>query len=475
MCKWRKKYSLEIKNKITKNMPKITKPRDIVDDKVTANSPLNWGEFVTEIINGNYVLLVGSEHLLDKQFSDGDSSKDILNSVMSNLKEKKLLGNDFSCDSFTELARETGRTDQNIRELITKDLIGENRSYDCSTDAISSELKNLLRTKFFKIVMTTTFDSYLENLMREIWGEQLRVMNIYGEGQTFDFDEKEQSADEFDVRPTLYYVFGKANVNNRPYVATDNDAIKVVARWMSGNSPQNFLKHIQYKGVISVGCKFDDWLFRFFWYVLRKDVNQVDSRQKDAVALSFSTESDKNLNKYLQSNNVYTASDMKQFIRNILDAKDACIKGIAKANMHLGGVFISYAHEDMPIVSNIVQQLNKAGFNVWFDSAKLESGDDYDKRIATAINSCQIFIPILSLQVKKDLMDGQTDRYYISHEWSLAKQLADNIGGNIKVMPLAINGYEEKDECHKLFAFNDKTVMNLMKQPLSRFINSMKS
>ena len=454
-------------------MPKIIKPKDIIDEKVTSSAPLNWGEFVKEIINGNYVLLVGSETMLEKQFSDGDSAKDILASVISNLKNEKLLGEDFACDSFTELARVTGRSDKKIRELITKDLIGEKRTYECSTDAVSLELKNLLRTKFFRIVLTTTFDTYLENLMREIWGDQLRVMNIYAEGKAFDFDEREQSANEFDIRPTLYYICGKVNVNDRPYVATDNDAIKVVARWMGSGSPKYFLNNIRHKGVISIGCKFDDWLFRFFWFVLRQDVNSVDSHQKDAVAVSFSTESDKRLNNYLQSNNVYTSSDVRQFIKKILDNKDACIKDIAKSNMHLGGVFISYAHEDMPVVSNIVQQLNKAGFNVWFDSAKLESGDNYDKRIATAISSCRVFIPVLSPQVKQDMMDGQSDRYYISHEWSLAKQLADNIGGNIKIMPIAINGYDETADYHKMFVFGEKSVINLMKQPLSRFVQSM--
>ena len=142
-------------------MPKVTKPKDIIDEKVTSNAPLNWGEFVTDIINGNYVLLVGRENLLEKQYSDGDSSKDILASVISNLK----LGDEFFCDSFTELARKTERSDKNIHNLITRDLIGEKRTYVCSTDAISSELKNLLRTKFFRIVLTTTFDTYLENLM----------------------------------------------------------------------------------------------------------------------------------------------------------------------------------------------------------------------------------------------------------------------------------------------------------------------
>ena len=56
------------------------------------------------------------------------------------------------------------------------------------------------------------------------------------------------------------------------------------------NAPSNFLKNIRPKGVVSLGCKFDDWLFRFFWYILRKDINHIDSTLKDAVAVSFSSE-----------------------------------------------------------------------------------------------------------------------------------------------------------------------------------------
>lgn len=461
-------------------MPRISRPTDKPTGNITSN--LSWDTFVTDIIKGKYVLLVGSEVILNKEFSDGDSTLDILSSIIEDLKVDNLLGEGFSCSSFTELARKTERSDAKIRSLINNALIGnaqlgKEKNYYCDTDAVSKELKDLLRTKFFRVVMTTTYDEYLENVMREIWGGELRVMSIYDEGRSFDLDEKEQSSEEFDVRPTLYYICGKVNNKGKKFVATENDAIEVVARWFSKNAPMNFLNNIRPKGIISLGCKFDDWLFRFFWYILRRDVNTIDSSLKDAVAVSFSSESGKKLNEYLKSKNVYTEPDARSFISSILAYKDQCIKDIASANSRLGGVFISYAHEDMPIVTSIVERLKEEGFDVWFDSAKLDSGDNYDLRIDKAIAKCKVFIPILSPQVKQDLCDGHIDRYYIKTEWALAKQRAHNIDSNSQkmyIMPLAISGYNEREKYHSLFPFSDQTITNLMNTPISRFVEKMK-
>ena len=193
--------------------------------------------------------------------------------------------------------------------------------------------------------------------------------------------------------------------------------------------------------------------------------------------MSFSSESGKKLNEYLKSKNVYTEPDARSFISSILAYKDQCIKDIASANSRLGGVFISYAHEDMPIVTSIVERLKEEGFDVWFDSAKLDSGDNYDLRIDKAIAKCKVFIPILSPQVKQDLCDGHIDRYYIKTEWALAKQRAHNIDSNSQkmyIMPLAISGYNEREKYHSLFPFSDQTITNLMNTPISRFVEKMK-
>lgn len=461
-------------------MPRISRPTDKPSGNITGN--LSWETFVSDIIKGKYVLLVGSEVILKGEYGGGDSTQDILASIIEDLKAENLLGSGFSCSSFTELARKTGRSDAKIRTLINNALLGNAQlgianNYNCDTDAVSKELKDLLRTRFFRVVMTTTYDEYLENVMREIWGNELRIMSIYDEGRSFDLDEREQSSEEFDVRPTLYYICGKVNNKGKKFVATENDAIEVVARWFSKNAPLNFLNNIRPKGIISLGCKFDDWLFRFFWYILRKDVNTIDTSLKDAVAVSFTSESGKKLNEYLKSKNVYTEPDARSFITSILSHKDQCIKDIASANSRLGGVFISYAHEDMPIVSSIVERLKEEGFDVWFDSAKLESGDRYDARIGQAIAKCKIFVPILSPQVKQDLCDGHLDRYYIKTEWALAKQRAHNIDSNTQrmyIMPLAISGYNEREEYHSKFLFADHTVTNLMNIPISRFVERVK-
>lgn len=456
-------------------MPRITKPTDNIKGYVTEDTPFNWSDFVTDIIKGRYVLLVGSEVILKKQYGDGDSHKDILDSIVLDLKEKNLLGKNFTCDSFTELVRKSERSD--IRKLVVNSLLGEKANYQCTTDVVSEELKNLLRTKFFRIVLTTTFDEYIENSMREIWGRELRVMNIYDEGKGFDFDVKEQSSEEFDIRPTLYYICGKVNSKGKKFAVTENDAIEIVARWLGNKAPENFLKNLRPKGIISLGCKFDDWLFRFIWYILRKDINHIDTNLKDAVAVSFSSESGRKLNDYLRSRNVYTESDARAFMKKILDYRIQCTKSIAAANRQIGGIFISYAHEDMPTVSSIVATLNKEGFNVWFDSSKLESGDSYDARISHAIAKCKIFVPILSPQVKMDLQNGETDRYYIATEWALAKQRALNIEEStdkIRIMPLAISGYDERANYHKDFPFCDKSVVNLMQTSLSRFVEEIK-
>ena len=76
-----------------------------------------------------------------------------------------------------------------------------------------------------------------------------------------------------------------------------------------------------------------------------------------------------------------------------------------------------------------------------------------------------------------DLQNGRADRYYIATEWALARQRARNIegyNGNIRIMPLAVSGYDERAEYHREFPFFEKSVVNLMQIPISQFIEEIK-
>lgn len=455
-------------------MPRISKPQDKQNAKITQN--LDWNDFVSDIIMGKYALLIGSEVMLKKS-SDcgyGDSTRSILDCIMEDLKATQVLGPDFRCDTFTELAIRCGRSD--IREEIIRSLEdGPLKTYECLIEDMSEELTRLLRTKFFRVVMTTTFDPYLENLMRSIWGDNLRILNIYDDTNC-DISANEQCSDEFDIKPTLYYICGKVNKRGKKFVATENDAIEVVARWFSNKAPKNFLSYLHTKGLISLGCKFDNWLFRFFWYILRAG-DIVDSSLKDTVAISFNdqSESDQKLKEYLQHRNVYTAPNAHDFINNIVEKIESCRTQITEANSSPGGVFISYAHEDLSIAASIVGKLKSKGIKVWFDAQKLGGGDEYDQRIIKAINNCKFFVPILSSQVKKDLLNNTNSRYYMNVEWALANQLKNNIGNNdFHIVPIAVSGYDPTCDYHQKTPFCKLHVINLMTTPLYKFISNIK-
>ena len=55
-------------------MPRITKPTDRLDALINIETTLSWRDFVKDIIKGKYVLLVGSEVILQKEYGNGDSN-----------------------------------------------------------------------------------------------------------------------------------------------------------------------------------------------------------------------------------------------------------------------------------------------------------------------------------------------------------------------------------------------------------------
>ena len=59
-------------------------------------------------------------------------------------------------------------------------------------------------------------------------------------------------------------------------------------------------------------------------------------------------------------------------------------------------IFISYSRRDYAIVDKIVRALNAGGFTYYRDQLGIESGSDYLQSIITAIDSCKLFLCVLS-------------------------------------------------------------------------------
>lgn len=65
-------------------------------------------------------------------------------------------------------------------------------------------------------------------------------------------------------------------------------------------------------------------------------------------------------------------------------------------------VFISYASENAPAAMRVADQLRTLGFgDIWLDSCKLLTGDDWSDRIDDAIATCDYFVPLLSAEADR--------------------------------------------------------------------------
>ena len=97
-------------------------------------------------------------------------------------------------------------------------------------------------------------------------------------------------------------------------------------------------------------------------------------------------------------------------------------------------VFISYAREDLAAVQRLKAGLEAAGVTTWFDMERLESGDDYDRKIQRNIARCAYFIPVVSAATQR------RHEAYFRREWSYALDRARNMADDaLFVLPVTID------------------------------------
>ncbi|MGM9736029.1 MAG: hypothetical protein ACI3ZL_06415 [Candidatus Cryptobacteroides sp.] len=259
-------------------------------------------DFVEQVFNDEYALIVGSEVMLNPErvpLGGGDMNEYLL-SVINGLQHSR-------CSNFNELIDKAGHNVDPIRNLLTDNAFLS----DMSLEDLAPELVDLLQLKLFKIVITTTSDSYLEKLLRFVWGDRLRVVNVADDRSLNEFRSafKECRGQAVYNEPTLIYAFGKAVKKEAlPFARTDADYICFVERWMKFDSHSDALMNlIKSKRLLALGCKFEDWYFRFFWYVLRRDVEKMGDGQV-AISLDTTDRADANLDDFFRRYRVYNHS-----------------------------------------------------------------------------------------------------------------------------------------------------------------------
>ena len=437
----------------------------------------NFDKFVKSCVFNKYVLVVGPEIILNLESSDqsireanGNCSNLLLHATIDHYKEK---GNHLqNIEDFTQI------TNSDLHSEVSKVVKEEWNFEENFNDEFEPSLFKLLKTRCFPLVLTTTIDPYIEIAMRKVWGDKLHVLDFYDEDKKKkDIDSKVQKLNEYDESaPTLYYLFGKANSGNG-FVLTEEDKMKIIRNYFLRDQSLELLKHIRQKRIVTIGCKFDNWLYRFFWFILR---GNLEIPELGGSSFQVAVEYDSSATNFLSRYRIERYKDARDFMCKTTEKLDEQYNEIIQSRT-VGGIFISYAHEDIHLALAIFSKLKEKEFDVWLDENKLDGGAIYEQRIYNAINQCTCYLPLLTSQVAYDLENNNTGRFYIKTEWNAAQQKVSSQNHlqtehPMKVIPIIASGYDIRSDYHQKTpdCIKNHTVYDASKESIDKLIQLIK-
>ena len=139
--------------------------------------------FVDELVKGNVLLMIGKAFEancseLNNQCYCNDSHASAYGWLLNELN----IAYHTDAINFSDLSKDKDfiRKDDKEPCEIHTELTNVINGTEFTLDDVNPQLMRLLRTGYFKFVLTTSFDPLVEIAMRKQWGD-IRVKNIYDE------------------------------------------------------------------------------------------------------------------------------------------------------------------------------------------------------------------------------------------------------------------------------------------------------
>jgi len=258
-------------------------------------------------------------------------------------------------------------------------------------------------------------------------------------------------------RPVVYHLLGRLSASPT-YVISDEDTLEFVCALQSEHlTPEKLFHELEHNHLLLIGSNFSNWLARLFLRMAKRR-RLSDPRDVGEVVADSQSQHDQRLMSFLQQVSVRTRvySGAEKFVAELhqrwsrrrgkgsavavpLASQPQRFLPLAR-EMPENAVFISYAREDLPAVQKLKAGLDAAGITTWFDMERLESGDDYDRKIRQNIGRCSFFIPVVSATTQR------RHEAYFRREWSYAVDRSRNIAeGGVFILPVCLDATTEAD------------------------------
>ena len=313
-------------------------------------------------------------------------------------------------------------------------------------------LRQLAQITDFDLFVTTTFDPLLERAVNaERYGGQPTAEVIaYAPNRVADLPAERSQL----TRAVVYHMLGRLSASPT-YVISDEDMLEFICALQSEHlTPEKLFHELEHNHLLLIGSDFSNWLARLFLRMAKRK-RLSDPRDVGEVLADDHTLKDERLVAFLQQVSVRTRvfGGAEAFVAE-LHARWMKRNGSAPAatgasvapqrflppsrDMPENAIFISYARDDLPAVQRLKAAMDAAGLVTWFDLDRLESGDDYDRKIRANIARCSYFVPIVSATTQRR-MEG-----YFRREWSYAVDRSLNIAdGAVFILPVCIDDTPE--------------------------------
>ncbi len=357
-------------------------------------------------------------------------------------------------DAVTALARKKGKRIQDLYRPIhdvLKDLLRNISAGE--KEEIFSPLRKLASIDPFNLFVTTTFDGLLaEAIDAQRYAGQARTLQV-------EFAPNLPSDKRRDIPegllPRLHavlYLFGK--VSPFPiYAIHEEDVLEFVYNLQAGHSniPPRFLSEIRSKNLLLIGCNFADWLSRFFLR-LSSTARLFGERDKKEFLVCPSASTDQGLTIFLerfsQNTRIYpcSAGEFVCKLSQLWESRKAETASLERKEISFvsrsegkfsGGIFISYAHEDIAAAGKLFEGLKDLGGDViWFDKSALKPGDEWKHVIEIAVEHCDLFLPLIS-ETTERRKEG-----FFRYEWDLATERSKRIMGKRFILPIVVDKLE---------------------------------
>ena len=294
----------------------------------------------------------------------------------------------------------------------------------------------------FPCLVSTTYDSFLGRAVYAAKqnGESIRVI-VHSLGSAEDLPRHE-TADE----RVVVQLLGRANPST-DYAITDADVLEFVHQFQRHNQPERLLNLFRKQHLLVIGGGFSDWLTRFLLRLSRTDRLWVHKGQRHFFADKQAVH-DPRLRSFLEhpltTAAVFRTDNALEFVdelhrrwqerggRRTRGARTSTAAAYVEPDI-TGGIFLSYASEDLEAARRVADTLRQARMEVWFDKTGLSPGDEWDRTISMQIERCFLFVPLLSRHT-------QVAHGYFYKEWRWAEERARNIAfGSKFAFPVVVD------------------------------------